>query len=335
MALLLLFGLMACSEQGNKDKFYKESDPIRIIDGAGRQVSFAAPVQSVATTWGGTCDPYLFVLGVQDRLVATNASNDFHQLLVPNMDSMKSVGRWSLDKEALAAVSPDLFIHGLGGLEYMKAANKLGIRGIVLSLNSFEDIKNNLTILGASFGVEDRASYVCKYCDELLSLISQHLANLPDSEKKTVVVLGEETGTVASDIYNTMEEMVRCAGGISVVPEDISSKTDYTNVGLETIFKWDADYIFLQSSWGELTEDQIMTDSAWANLTSVKNGNVYTLPSRIDSWATATPSCYLGTLFMSMKMYPDLFSDIDYDQIVVDFYKEVYNVDASGDSFGY
>lgn len=337
MIVLILFtvSLTGCADGGKDDKFYKESDPIQVVDGAGRHVSFAEPVQTVATTWGGTVDPYLFALGVQDRLVATNATNEFHQMLVKDMVSMQSVGRWSLDKEALAALSPDLFIHGLGGLEHMKAANKIGVRGIVLSLHNFDDIKNNLSILGAAFGVSDRAERVSNYCDGVLKMISDRTATIPDSEKKSVVVLGEETGTVASDIYNTMEEMIAYAGGVSVVPEDISSKTDFTNVGLETIFKWDADFTFLQSNWGELTDEQILSDSSWANLTSVKEGHVYALPSVVDSWGTATPSCYLGTLFMSMKMYPELYADLDYEQIVAGFYREVYNLDVTPDTLGY
>ncbi len=335
LALVMLVCLAACGSGGSNDKFYKESDPIRIVDGAGRHVSFAGPVETVATSWGGTCDPYLFALGVQDRLVATNAKNDFHQLMIPNMESMKSVGRWSLDKEALAAISPDLFLHGLGGLDNIKNANKVGVRGIALSLNRFEDVKNNIAILGSVFGVEDRAEHVNQYCESVLKLVDDRVSTIPEEQRATVVVLGEEAGTVASDIYNTMEELVRHAGGISVVPEDIATKTDYTNVGLETIFKWDADFIFLQSNWGELTDAQILSDPAWANLTSVKNGHVYAFPSLADSWAIATPSCYLGVLYMSMQMYPELYADIDYEQFVLDFYREVYGLDTTREVLGF
>ena len=335
LLVVAVLGLAACGSSSNNDKFYKESDPIQVVDGAGRHVSFKEPVRTVATTWGGTCDPYLFALGVQDRLVATNSTNDFHRMFIPDLDSMKSVGRWALDKEALAAVSPDLFIHGLGGLEHLKTANKVGIRGIVLSLNTFDDVKRNITMLGTVFGMEDRAEHVRAYCDEFLATIQERVSNVPEAERFTVVVLGEETGTVASDLYDTIEEMVRYAGGISVVPEDIRTKTEFTNVGLETIFKWDSEFIFLQSNWGELTDEMILADPTWANLTSVKNGHVYALPSLADSWATATPSCYLGTLYMSMQMYPELYADIDYEQTVLDFYKEVYGLETTREELGF
>ena len=335
LVLVLVICLAGCGSNSSNDKYYKQSDPIQIVDGAGRNVSFEKPVETVATSWGGTCDPYLFALGVQDRLVATNATNDFHHLMIQDMDSMKSVGRWALDKEALAAISPDLYIHGLGGLDNIKNANKVGVRGIALSLNSFDDVRNNLYILGSAFGEEERAAYVVQYCDGILNLVDERVKTIPEDQRVTVVVLGEETGTVATDIYNNMEEMVRLSGGISVVPNDIATKTEFTNVGLETIFRWDADYIFLQSSWGELTDTQILADPAWANLSSVKNGHVYTIPSLTDSWATATPSCYLGVLYMSMQMYPELYTDIDYEQIVLDFYREVYGLEITRDALGF
>lgn len=327
--------MLGCTADNKNDKFYNEADPIQVVDGAGRNVSFPEPVKTVATTWGGTIDPYLFALGVQDRLVATNATNEFHQMLVPDMASMKSIGRWALDKEALASVSPELYIHGLGGLEHLKTANKFGVRGIVLSLNTFDDVKNNITVLGKVFGVEERAKAVNAYCDGILDLIDSRVSQLPEEKKVTVVVLGEEVGYVASDVYNTMEEMIRFAGGKSVVPEDIATKTDYTDVGLETIFKWNADFMFLQSNWGEMTDEQILADPAWANLASVQNGHVYALPSVVDSWGTATPSCFLGALFMSMQMYPELYQDVDYEQVVLEFYWNVYGLETTRDQMGF
>ena len=74
LSLLMLFSLAACGTTSQDDKFYNENDPIQIVDGAGRKVSFTEPVKTIATSWGGTCDSYIFALGIQDRLVATNST---------------------------------------------------------------------------------------------------------------------------------------------------------------------------------------------------------------------------------------------------------------------
>lgn len=334
LALIVLISLVGCGTNAKNDKLFNESDPIQIVDGAGRKVSFPAPVSTIATSWGGTCDSYIFALGVQDRLVATNSTNDFHQLLVPDMDAMKSVGRWSLDKEALADLSPDLYIHGLGGLEQLKSANKIGVRSLALGLNTFDDVADSVTMLGKVFGVEDRATFVNSCTKEILDLVAERTANIAEEDKLTVVVLGEETGTVGCDVYNTVEEMVVLAGGISVVPEDIAQKTELTNVGLETIFKWNADSIFLTNYFCELSVEDIMNDASWNSLSAVQNNRVFAIPCELDSWSNATPSACLGVLYMSAQLYPDLYEDIDLEAVAIKFYKDVYGVDVTTDILG-
>jgi len=333
-ALLLAAAMCLCfaaCSSGTDDKFYSESDPIQITDGAGRKVSFAQPVETVATTWGGTCDSYFFALQVQDRLVATNSTNEFHQLLIPDMENMGSVGRWAVDKEALAQLSPQMFVHGLGGVENFKDVNKVGVPAVALSLNSFAEVQGSLEMLGKAFGTEDRAAYVNGRINDVLELVRQRTEGLSEEDKYTVVVLGEETGTVASDLYNNMEEMIALAGGVSCVPEDIAKKPEMTNVGLETIFKWNADYIFLMNYYCELTVEDILADSSWSALNAVANDCVRAIPSGVDSWANATPSCCLGVLYMSVEMYPQLYADVDVEQVVLEFYRDVYGLDITRD----
>lgn len=332
LCFAMVLSLAACGGVSD-DKFYKENDPIQVTDGAGRKVSFEKPAETIATSWGGTVDPYLFALGLGDKLVATNASNDFHKLFV-DLESMKSVGRWALDKEALAEISPDLFIHSMGCADYLKDANKVGVRSIGLGLNKFEDIENNLTMLGKVFGVEERAAEVIAECNRIKELVDSRVSSVSESDKPTVVVLAEETGSVASDIHDTIEVMISGAGGISVVPEDIAMKTEITNVGLEKIFGWNPDFVFLQSYYCELTVDGIMADPTWKSMTSVQNSHVYAIPSDLDSWSSATPSCYLGMLYMSMQMYPDLYKDIDFSTEVINFYKAAYGVELTYEQLG-
>ena len=332
---MLMLSVSACGDSSSNDKLFNKNDPIQITDAAGRQVSFPEPAMTVATTWGGSVDPYLFALGVTDRIVATNASNDFHKILIPDLENMKSVGRWTVDKEALADLSPDVFIHGMAGIEFLNDANEVGIRSIGLNFNTFEDIQSSIILLGQVFGVEDRATYVNEYCNSIKDIIESHIATVPENEKPTVLVMGEEAGTVQSDIYNTIEAMVKMAGGVSSVPEDITQNDDFTNVGLETIFDWNPDFLFLESYYSELSVDGILSDPTWAAMTSVQNEHVYALPCMVDCWSQASPSCYLGALFISMQLYPDAYSDVDFESVVIDFYHNVYGIDVTREQMGF
>lgn len=330
----LLLTLAACASSSGDDKFYRESDPIQVVDAGGRKVSSGAPIMTVATSWGGGVDAYIHALGVSDRLVATNSKHNLDRKFF-NPDEMNKVGRWALDKEALANISPELFLHGAYATEQISGANKVNVRAYGMGFNSFEDIEKNLKDLGALFGVEERADYIISYCNRILELVDTRVSQIPEDKRPTVVVLGDKTGELASDIYDTIEEMTTRAGGISCTPEDLSKKTETTMVGLETIFKWNPDFVFLKDYYCELTVDGIMKDATWAPMTAVKNGNVYALPCEFDGWSTANPSCYMGVLYMSMQMYPDLYEDIDIESTAVEFYREVYGLDMTVEERGF
>lgn len=324
--------LTACASP--ESNLYNKEDPIQIIDAANRKISLAEPAQSVATTWGGSVNPYLYALGVGDRIVATNNKSGIHQAAIPNIDDIPSVGSWKLDKEALAQLSPDVYIHGWAASEQLEGANEIGVCSIGIKTNSFSDVADTINLLGQVFGVEDRAAYVNDYCASILSIIIEHVANVSDEEKPIVFVMAEETGAVASDIYDTIEEMISIAGGMSCVPANISEGTDIVNVGLETIFTWNPDYLFLQSVFGELSAEEILSDPAWNAMDAVKSGKVYTIPCEFDTWSSASPSSILGALYMSIQLYPELYSDINFETIVIDFYKNVYGMDVSIEQLG-
>ena len=95
----LLLTLAACASSSGDDKFYRESDPIQVVDAGGRKVSSGAPIMTVATSWGGGVDAYIHALGVSDRLVATNSKHNLDRKFF-NPDEMNKVGRWALDRGA-------------------------------------------------------------------------------------------------------------------------------------------------------------------------------------------------------------------------------------------
>ena len=231
-------------------------------------------------------------------------------------------------------MSPDLFLHGCYETQHLQDANSVGVRSYGMAFNTFADIEKNLTDLGIIFGIEDRAQYVIDYCNNIKKIVETHVGTVAEADRPTVVVLGQQPGELASDIYDNMEEMIEIAGGISCTPDDLKLKTETTVVGLETIFKWNPDVVFLQDMFCEYTVDDLLNDSTWQSTKAVQNGNVFAIPCRVDTWCHSNPSCYLGILYMSMQMYPNLYEDIDIEKMVVDFYREIYGLDLTIEKIG-
>lgn len=332
LCMLMVCSITGCDRGKTKDENEKAS-AIQVVDSAGRTVTFDEPAKTVATSWGGGVDSYIYALGVSDRIVATNSKHDFDKLFF-NPETMAKVGKWSLDKEALAEVKPDLYLHGAAATEYLEGANEIGVKSYGMGFNTYENVIKNLEDLGKIFGVEERAARVVNHCNSIIKLVDDRVSQIPENERYTVVVLGEKTGELSSDIYATVEVMMDRAGGVSCTPEDIRYKTETTVVGLESIFEWNPDVIFLQDYKCELTVDSIMSDPMWAPMTAVKNEKVFAIPCTLDAWYKPGASCYLGTLYMSMKMYPELYEDINFEEIVFEFYKEVYDLNLEYENFG-
>ena len=101
--------------------------------------------------------------------------------------------------------------------------------------------------------------------------------------------------------------MLEKAGAVCVASE-VSNERGLSNVGVETIFEWNPDFLFCTSSTAlDYSVKAVLEDPAWSAVEAVKNGRVYNLPSRIDSWDMPGISCSLATMFMLHRMYPDYF----------------------------
>lgn len=334
LAVLFVLTSTVVSAAAEDDVMYNPDDPIQIVDGAGRRVSFPATPKTIATSWGGTVDPFFFAMGLSGSLAATNAHNDFHKAILGGMESIVSVGRWSVDAEALAQLSPDVFFHAAAVPQYLAEANIVKVRAVGLAFNSFDDIYGNLRLLGQIFDMLDRAEFVIEKSESILNLVRERTAVLSEDQKLRVVMLSDGTGTLSSDNCNAVEAMIAFAGGISLTPPEVAQGSELVNVGVETIFAWDPDVIVIQDAFCGISADDLLKDPICAPLKAVQNKRVFVLPGNMDAWYTATPSCCLGALYMGIQMYPELFENVDFTGIAVEYYHDVYNLDVKPEDIG-
>ena len=118
--------------------------------------------------------------------------------------------------------------------------------------------------------------------------------------------MGHEIGRIAHGgmIQSSMIEM---AGGISLA-KDVESKETWPTVGMEQIFEWNPDFIFLANSgMADYTADDLKEDADMARLNAVKNNDVVVIPCRMDAWDFPGIQSSLGTLWMLNQMYPELY----------------------------
>ncbi|MBQ6585295.1 MAG: ABC transporter substrate-binding protein [Coriobacteriales bacterium] len=303
---------------------------VTVTDAAGRQVTLDQPVDSILTVYGSK---YILALGLGDKMV-NGSTKDFELAVCPSLANGITFGSEQMNAETIAQINPDVFIHKATATELMGALDNLGVNSIGIYMETPEEVCATLELLGTALGVPDRAAELITYYQDLMNTGARLTANIPQDERPTAILMGNTIGKVA---HGSMLQsiMIESAGGINLA-KDVQGEGTWPVVGVEQIFEWDPDFIFIMNSTGRDYDAQtILNDPAWANLTAVQNGHVYVVPSDLDSWEYPCVQSGLGTIWMISKMYPDLITDAQLETYVNEFYDFVYGVQFTREELNY
>ena len=278
--------------------------------------------------------PFIVALGLSDRVVAINVKSKFWTDNVVALSKADTVGRGVVDLEKLAELSPDVLIHRSNDPETVEAVSALDIDVLCITVENLEDIKNTLSIMGQYFGVSYRANEVSNWMDTKFAYIDSIVATLPENERVTALVMGGELGRIAGgDMLQSW--MIEKAGGICVAG-GIEADHNWTDVGVETIFQWNPDFLFCTGSTAlEYSVDGLYADSSWSAVAAVNNAHVYRLPATYDAWDMPGISCVLGTMYMLRQMYPNYFSAEELQAQIDEYYSFMFGKTFDADYLGY
>lgn len=335
LAACLMFSLvLTCGCTANAPAVSPEGSENTVVDGSGAVLKIPGVSPKIASVYAVSV-PFIVALDLGDSVVAVNAKSRFWTDNVSGLNSAGSVGRGAVDLEALAELSPGVLVHRSNDSKTVEAVSgKLGIDVLCITVEDFDDIKYTLTMMGKYFGKEERASEVCDWLDGKFAAIDKIVSQIPEDERVTALVMGSEPGRIAGgDMLQSW--MIEKAGG-SCVAGDISDNRNWTNVGVETIFQWNPDFLFCTSSTPlDYSVDSLYGDSAWSAMTVVKNRDIYQIPSKTDSWDMPGISCALATMYMLSRMYPDYFSTEQLEAEIDDYYNFLFGKTFDREYLGY
>ena len=306
-----------------------------VIDGAGRVLAVPedGSEERIASVYA-TAVPFLAALGITDQVAAVNCKSIFWTNADPNLDAAGSVGRGVVDLEALAACGATVLVHRANDSETVEAVERLGMDVGCISAEDMEGIYDTLTLLGTYFDAEERAEEVIAWMNEKFRRIDEIVAEIPEEERVTALVMGSELGRVAGgDMLQSW--MIQKAGGIPVAAE-VENNGNWVTVGVETIFQWDPEFLFCTSSAAlDYTLEDILEGDAWDAAAAVQEGHVAVIPAKIDTWDMPGVACVLGTFWMLRQMYPDRFSLEELEAEVEEYYTFLFGRTFAPDYLGY
>ena len=315
--------------------------PVAITDSMGNTVELSVLPERIVIA--GKATPYTLATTylfeeASDRVVAQElrgmTTPEFLSLIDPKYDQ-KEVLEMNAGPEQIAPVNPDLVIMKNWAVGQLGAAlQEIDIPVIGLNLETPDKFYQDMDALGETFGNAERAETIKAYFQTRINAIESNAATLADEDKPTVLVIqySESDGETAFEVppasyLQTM--IVSGSGGIPVWSEGTEDETGWILVNFEQIAVWDPDMIFVIDYNGNSVEtvDTLKADSTWQELNAVKNDMVYGFAGDYQSWDLPSPSWLLGYTWIATKIQPELTADINMEDEVVSFYKEMYRLD--------
>ncbi len=347
--VVLLFSIVGCSKSSDENPPVKSAEVEEvatriIVDHAGNEVEIPAEINRVATMsifpFTSTLAMYL---GSGEKIVGMHpvskaaAKNGVLADMYPEVLNAKSNYMTGLDLniEELINLEPDVVFYNSGKKEMYETLVESGITAIGVSATSFgfDCVKTYdewIKLLNQVFPEDGQAvmktiDYGHKVYDEIQNIV----ADIPAEERKRAMFLFQydDKVMVTSGKKFFGQYWIDAAGGINVAEgmQEVASKA---KISMEQVYEWDPDIIYITNFTGTQPEDlynNAIGGDDWSEIKAVKEKQVYKMPLGTYRSFTPTADTPLTLMWMAKTMYPDLFTDIDMNSEVIDYFNDFFD----------
>ncbi|HQA50103.1 MAG TPA: ABC transporter substrate-binding protein [Syntrophomonadaceae bacterium] len=302
-----------------------------IVDQAGREVALPLEVNRVISTWR-PCTFLVYAVGGQDKLVGVDIGSTkapFTTAVYPQIADIAQVGdkKSGINIEEVVAANPDVVFvwSGTDTENLIKQLEQQQIPAVVLIPESAEQMREATLLIGEIMDCSQQAEKILKYYDDTLALVAERFKDIPESERKKVFLAGADgfLSSCGTDFYQ--HYLIEQAGGINVAAELTGG---WQEVSAEQVVSWNPDVIILDPYCKDKPEDAVKMNPGLKAITAVQAGFVYNFPS-VGQWTFPIPQSAMGVLWLSEKLYPDLYEDLDVAAEADKYYKEFFGVTYS------
>jgi|GEM_PF-191024 len=305
---------------------------VTVTDGAGREVEFELPVESIVTNYPPAVR-MVTTLGAAEKLTGVDSitqgqDDQFILKLYPDIKSLTCVGNpRTLDLETTLGLDPDLLLVAGWNTDQLDHLESLGIPTFGVIAENHNQITGTMQELGRVLECEDIASSFTGTYEDGLEAVQSQTSGLT-SEERPDVYLGGCLGMLSTATGDMLQNSIIESAGGENVAENLTG-TRWAEVSKEQILGWNPDVILLVPYQSADTPESVLADPDFASLNAVKNGQVYWFPSDICEWDSPSPQTWLGIEWLGKTLHPDLFTDTDVNADADAFYEEFYGTSFS------
>lgn len=269
----------------------------------------------------------LIALGLSDQISGIEADTDkrpIYALAAPQLNNLPSVGSAkNFNLEKCAALNADLYILPKKLKDAGESLEKLGFNVLLINPENEEALTDDIRKIGKATNTSVRAEELISYINEQKNKLSELLLKASkEDDKPTVYLAGNSDflSTASKGMYQS--SMIALAGGRNVADE---INDDYwASINYEKLISWNPQYIILASDAKYSVED-VLNNENLRDLDAIKNKKVYKLFGDIESLDSPVPGCFLGSVWLSSKLHPDLVTEKYAENSIKEFYEKFYN----------
>jgi len=299
-----------CSEAGER---------ITFTDAFSKKVEIAAPAQRIVVINGDAAE-ILCALGAENNIVGISSHIAENRNLLSGLAGKAVVGSTtSPSLEKIIELQPDLVIAyemWLSREAFEDKLSPLGIPVARLYCYRMDRLDQEIEILGKIVGKEERAASYTRYFHEILDHVNKRLEG---RKGEKINIYNESYGPYKTITDGSGHESFLDSAGVENIAA--SQAVRFPEITAEWVVEKNPDLIvkvasnvYVKSGYGvndvkaiEAFRDDLLKRPVWAEIAAVKNNRVYILSNELY----VGPRAPLGILYISKWAYPELFQDVD------------------------
>lgn len=264
------------------------------------------------------------------------AENSLLMKIAPEVSKANTdfIQNGELNVEELMKLKPDV-VFGSNDAEY-EMVTKAGIPYVQFVANptgtgnAIESVGQWMKLLGEIFNKEDRAEEIMNYGNETLSKIQEKLSSVSDDDKvRALMIYQYKDGSLQVSGKNFFGDFWLKSGGAINVAEEINGPKE---VNMEQIYEWNPEKIYI-TNFTPLQPEDFYNNSIegddWSNVKAVQNKEVYKIPLGMYRWFPPSSDTPLMLKWIAKENYPEIFSDVDMNKEVKDYYVKFYGLELT------
>lgn len=331
LALCFVFSFAACNQTSKDDDQTQQtpSDSVTVTDMSGTEVTIPLPVETVVNGWPAS-NSVMLLIGAGPLLTGTmqaTIDNEWSQLIYPEIVNTPVI---DTNVEEILAADPDLYI--TSNSELAAQVREAGIPAVNLMFSDYETMKESFTILGKILGgtYQEKLEKWCQYQEDWEKTITEKLKDIPEEDKPILYYCSAQqsdslTATFATDSICGSWTTICGARYLG----SFASDPNASELTEEEILEINPDVIIVGGIQQASAYEKLKDNEVWSDVNAVKNEKYYLAPMGIFSWCRFGMESAMMLPWLAQTLYPDIFTDIDMNQIVYEFYKDFAGVELT------